>query len=67
MKRWRHFLVTLLTIPFLIIYVWIALAVIDLLTGYNFIIDCIIYLTMGLLWLFPASIVVKWLANNEAH
>ena len=61
------FLVTLLTIPFLIIYVSDCFRVIDLLTGYNFIIDCIIYLTMGLLWLFPASIVVKWLANNEAH
>ena len=67
MKRWRHFLVTLLTIPFLIIYIWIAMAVADIFTGYHFIIDCIIYIIMGLFWLFPASIVIKWLANHEAN
>ena len=33
MKRWRHFLFTLLTIPFVIIYVWIALTIIDLFEG----------------------------------
>ena len=67
MKRWRHFLVTLLTIPFLIIYIWFALIVVDFLTGYYFIVDCIIYVAMGLLWLLPASIIIKWLANHEAH
>lgn len=66
MKRWRHFLFTLFTIPFVIIYVWIALTIIDLLAGHYFLIDIFLYVTFGLLWLFPASIVIKWLANNEA-
>ena len=66
MKRWRHFLFTLFTIPFVIIYVWIALKIIDLLGGYYFLIDIFLYVTFGLLWILPASIVIKWLANNEA-
>ncbi len=67
MKRWRHFLVTILIVPFLAIYIWIASMVIDFLIGFNFIIDIIVYLVMGILWIIPASMVIKWLAKHEAN
>ncbi len=67
MKRWRHFLVTLLIVPSLVIYVWIASIIIEYLIGYHFLIDFFIYFTMGILWILPSTIVIKWLAKNEGN
>ena len=67
MKRWRHFIVTLLIVPSLVIYIWIASTIIEFLIGYHFFIDFIIYLVMGVLWILPAAIVIKWLAKYEAN
>ena len=67
MKRWRHFLVTLLIVPSLAIYVWIASIIIEFLIGFHFLIDFFIYFIMGILWILPATIVIKWLAKYEAN
>ena len=39
----------------------------DYITGYHWSIDWLIYILAGFLWLYPATKVIKWLADNEAH
>ena len=39
LKRWRHFVVTIFLIPFLLIYIWISSFIIDLITGKNLFLD----------------------------
>ena len=67
MKRWRHLIVVIGIIPALIIYVAIFMYIFDYITGYHWSIDWLIYILAGLLWLYPATKVIKWLADNEAH
>ncbi len=67
MKRWRHFLVTILIVPSLGIYVWFASIILDFLIGFHFLIDFLIYFVMGILWILPATVVIKWLAKHESN
>ena len=67
MKRWRHLIVVIGIIPSLIIYVVFFMYIFDYITGYHWSIDWLIYILAGLLWLYPATKVIKWLADNEAH
>ena len=67
MKRWRHLIVVIGIIPSLIIYVAFFMYIFDYITGYHWSIDWLIYVIAGLLWLYPATKVIKWLADNEAH
>jgi hypothetical protein len=41
--------------------------VFEFITGYFWIFDWLIYISAGLLWLYPAAKVIKWLADHEAH
>ena len=66
MKRWRHFVIVIGIIPAFVIYVGLFMYVFEYITGYFWLIDWIIYILAGLLWLYPAIKIVKWLANNEA-
>mgnify|MGYP005730744689 CR=1 FL=1 len=54
-------------IPSLIIYVAFFMYIFDYITGYHWSIDWLIYILAGFLWLYPATKVIKWLADNEAH
>ncbi len=67
MKRWRHLIVVIGIIPSLIIYVTFFMYIFDYITGYHWSIDWLIYISAGFLWLYPATRVIKWLADNEAH
>ena len=67
MKRWRHFIVVIGIIPALIIYVAFFMYTFDFITGYFWLLDWIMYILAGLLWLYPASKVIKWLADHESH
>ena len=67
MKRWRHFIVVIGIIPALIIYVAFFMYTFDFITGYFWILDWITYIIAGLLWLYPAAKVIKWLADHESH
>ena len=67
MKRWRHFIVVIGIVPLLIVYVAFFMYAFDFVTGFNWLIDWVIYILAGLLWLYPAAIVIKWLADHEAH
>ena len=67
MKRWRHFLVVVGTIPALVIYVALWMFLFDYITGYFWLLDWVIYIIAGFLWLYPATKVINWLANYESH
>ncbi|MBT5575323.1 DUF2842 domain-containing protein [Alphaproteobacteria bacterium] len=67
MKRWRHLLVAVLVVPALICYVIVAMIFSQWIEGISGIIDFIFYLIAGLAWIPAASIVIKWLADNESH
>lgn len=67
MKRWRHFIVVLGIIPSLIFYISFFMYVFEFITGYFWIFDWLIYISAGLLWLYPVAKVIKWLADHEAH
>jgi len=67
LKRWRHFLVVIGTIPALVIYVAIWMFLFDYITGYFWLLDWVIYIIAGFLWLYPATKVINWLADYESH
>ena len=67
MKRWRHFIVVIGIIPALIIYVAFFMYIFDFITGYFWLLDWITYVMAGLIWLYPAAKVIKWLADHESH
>ena len=66
MKRWRHLIVVIGIIPSLIIYVAFFMYIFDFITGYHWTLDWLIYLIAGLIWLYPATKIISWLAKNEA-
>ena len=67
MKRWRHFLVAIMIVPALLGYIIIAMFLAKIFTGMSFIVDLLYYLIAGLIWIPGATLVIKWLADNEAH
>ncbi len=67
MKRWRHFTVVIGVIPLLILYIAFFMYVFEFITGHFWLLDWIIYILAGLLWLYPAAKVIKWLADHEAY
>ena len=67
MKRWRHFSVVVGTIPALLIYVAIWMFLFDYITGYFWLLDWVIYIIAGFLWLYPATKVINWLADYESY
>ena len=64
--RWRHFLTALLIVPYLLIYAVIAIFIIDQLIGWHWVIDTMIYLIFGFLWIPPTIPIVNWLAKKES-
>ena len=64
--RWRHLLITIFIIPYLIIYSIIAIFCIDLISGLNWLLDFFIYALFGFLWILPTIPLVNWLAKNES-
>ncbi|MEK9639887.1 MAG: DUF2842 domain-containing protein, partial [Alphaproteobacteria bacterium] len=67
MKRWRHLLVALLVVPALTLYIIAAIVLSQFITGFSGVIDLIYYIIAGLAWIPGAAIVIRWLADNEAH
>ena len=67
MKRWRHLLVAILVVPALILYIMAALVLSQFVAGISGFIDLIFYVLAGLAWIPGAAIIVRWLADNEAH
>jgi|TARA_B100000035_G_scaffold155337_1_gene132313 cytochrome c oxidase subunit IV len=66
MKRWRHFIVIILLIPFFLLYLWLSSYLIDYFTGQNQYLDWALYIVIGLAWIYPAIKVINWLAKHES-
>ena len=48
-------------------YVSLFMYAFDFITGYHWILDWLVYLIAGLIWLYPAIKIINWLANNESR
>ena len=66
MSRWRHLVVAIGIVPALVVYVLLCMFVADYVTGFHLLTDLIFYLLAGLVWIFPASAIIRWLAHFEA-
>ena len=67
MKRWRHLLVAVGTIPAFMLYIGIVLWLTDYVTEVHWLIDLAFYVIAGLAWI-PLSVkIIDWLARHEAE
>ena len=66
MRRWRHLLIAIATVPVIGIYAVLCVFLADYLTGVHWLLDSLFYLIAGLAWLYPAGFVINWLARHEA-
>ena len=67
MKRWRHLLVAVGTVPALVMYLGLVMRIADYVTDIHIIIDFLFYLVTGLAWIPLAGKVVSWLATHESR
>ena len=67
MKRWRHLLVAVGTVPAFALYIGIVLILTDYVTEIHWVIDLFFYLIAGLAWI-PLSVkIIDWLARHESE
>ena len=64
--RWRHLLISVLIIPYLILYTVMAIYIIDLVSEIHWLLDLVFYITFGFLWILPSIPFVNWLARKES-
>ena len=67
MKRWRHLVVAIGTVPAFALYIGIVLILTDYVTESHWVIDLFFYLIAGLAWI-PLSVkIIDWLARHESE
>lgn len=67
MKRWRHLVVAIGTVPAFALYIGIVMVLTDYMTEIHWILDIFFYLIAGLAWI-PLSVkIIDWLAKHEAE
>lgn len=67
MKRWRHLIVAVGTIPAFVFYIGLVLYLTDFVTEIHWFIDLVFYVIAGLAWI-PVSVkIIDWLARHEAE
>jgi len=67
MKRWRHLVVAIGTVPAFAVYIGLVMVLTDYLTDIHWILDILFYLIAGLAWI-PLSVkIIDWLAKHEAE
>lgn len=67
MKRWRHLVVAIGTVPAFALYIGIVMILTDYLTEIHWVLDIFFYLIAGLAWI-PLSVkIINWLAKHEAE
>jgi len=67
MKRWRHLVVAIGTVPAFAVYIGLVMVLTDYLTDIHWILDIFFYLIAGLAWI-PLSVkIIDWLAKHEAE
>ena len=66
MKRWRHLIVAIGLVPSISVYVMACLYVSGFVVGFHWVSDLAFFICAGLVWLYPAALVVRWLAVAES-
>ena len=67
MRRWRHLVVAIGTVPAFAVYIGLVMVLTDYLTDIHWILDIFFYLIAGLAWI-PLSVkIIDWLAKHEAE
>ena len=67
MKRWRHLVVAIGTVPAFALYIGIVLILTDYVTEIHWVIDLFFYLIAGVAWI-PLSVkIIDWLARHESE
>ena len=67
MKRWRHLVVAIGTVPAFAVYIGLVMVLTDYLTDIHWILEIFFYLIAGLAWI-PLSVkIIDWLAKHEAE
>ena len=67
MKRWRHLVVAIGTVPAFALYIGIVLILTDFVTEIHLVIDLFFYLIAGVAWI-PLSVkIIDWLARHESE
>ena len=67
MKRWRHLVVAIGTVPAFALYIGIVLILTDYVTEIHWVIDLFFYLIAGFAWI-PLSVkIIDWLARHESE
>ena len=66
MKRWRHLIVAIGFVPAISIYTLACLYLSGFIVGLHWASDLAFFVCAGLVWLYPAVTVVRWLAANES-
>ena len=65
MKRWRHLIVAIGLVPAISIYVMTCLYFSGFIVGLHWASDLGFFVCAGLAWIYPAAIVIHWLAVHE--
>ena len=66
-RRWRHLIVAVGTVPALVIYIGLMMQIADFVTDIHIILDFLFYAVAGLAWIPLAGKVVGWLAEHESR
>ena len=66
MKRWRHLIVAIGLVPSISVYVMGCLYISGFVVGLHWVSDLAFFICAGLVWLYPAALVVRWLAVTES-
>ena len=66
MKRWRHLIVAIGLVPSISVYVMVCLYISGFFVGLHWASDLAFFTFAGLVWLYPASLVVRWLSVTES-
>ena len=66
MKRWRHLIVAIGLLPSISVYVMACLYISGFVVGLHWASDLAFFICAGLVWLYPAALVVRWLADTES-
>lgn len=67
MKRWRHLIVAIGLVPSISVYVMACLYISGFVVGLHWASDLAFFICAGLVWLYPAALVVRWLAVTESR
>ena len=67
MRRWRHLIVAVGTVPALVIYLGLVMQLADFVTDIHIVVDFLFYAVAGLVWIPLAGKVVGWLATHESR